>query len=101
MIERTIRTDQDGLTAGQIEEFHENGFLVVDDVFPMEEVEELRRATESDALMERLNQRGHATKAVHLLEITILEPIFMDLARDARILNRLVPLIGPDIQLQH
>ena len=101
MIERTIRKDQDGLTTGQIEEFQENGFLVVDDVFPMEKVDELRRATESDALKEQLKQRGHATKAVHLLEITTLDSIFMDLARDPRILNRLVPLIGPDIQLQH
>ncbi len=93
--------DNLSLTVEQIEEFNEQGFLVVDDVFSMEEVEALRRATESEAIMERLNQGGHATKAVHLLEITTLDPIFLNLARDPKILDLLVPLIGPNIQLQH
>ncbi len=101
MIDRVKDIEVDGLSEEQVDEFHKNGFIVVNDVFSMEEVEVLRRATESEVVMDRLNQGGHATKAVHLLEITTLDPIFMDLARDPKILNRLVSLIGPDIQLQH
>ncbi len=101
MIQRTGSVEEAGLTVGEVEEYRENGFLVFDDVFPADMVEKLREAVASPAITERLNEGGHATKAVHLLEITTLDPIFMELARDPRILNRLTPLIGPDIQLQH
>ena len=38
---------------------------------------------------------------MHLLEITVKHPIFVELAKSPHILNRITPLIGSDVQLQY
>lgn len=92
---------QPGLTEKEIAQFRENGFLVFDDVFPPEDVEILREACNDPAIVAELEKRDYQNKTVHLLSVTTRHPAFMELARSPRILNRITPLIGPDIQLQH
>ncbi len=94
-------TTANGLTAHQIEEYRENGFLVIDNVFNPPEVDALREMVASPEVTKLLEVRGHANQAVHLLELTTLHPLFMELAKDRRIVERIIPLLGPDIQLQH
>lgn len=86
-----------GLTADQIEQFNRDGFLVVDDLFNKDEVENLRRACAApeDREWEK------ADRTIHSLGITQRDPLFLELARDPRIVACLKPLIGDDIQLQH
>lgn len=81
----------------KISRFWEDGFLVVDDVFSTGEVEELRQACAApeDTVWET------SDSTVHSLGITVRDPLFLALARDARLSQRLTALIGPDIQLQH
>lgn len=93
-----VQTQSDmGLAPAEIEQFWRDGFLVVDDLFSGDEVEALRSACLSP-LDQQWKTAGHT---VHSLGITQRHPAFLELARDARIVNRLKTLIGPDIQLQH
>lgn len=90
-----------GLSEAQVKAFWTDGFLVVDDVFPPDDVELLREAVASPEVMRDWRQQDFETRTVHMLEITIKHPLMMALARSRRILNRITPLLGPDIQLQH
>jgi ectoine hydroxylase-related dioxygenase (phytanoyl-CoA dioxygenase family) len=95
-------TDQaPGLSRAEIDRFWEDGFLVVDDIFTQGEVDDLRAACESPVITEPCEERGVATQTVHLLEVVARHPAFLKLARDPRIVSRLKPLIGENIQLQH
>ena len=96
-----MQTGKSGLTDEQMETFWKNGFLVFDDVFTEKEVAELRTASDLDTIRKSQQEKGYAKKAVHLLELTTKHTLFMDLARDERILDRIRPMIGDDIQLQH
>ena len=86
------------LTEAQVSRFNEDGFLVLDDVFSADEVESFRAAC--DAAQEDRQWRT-ATNTVHSLGLTQRDPRFLDMARDPRIVSRLISLIGPDIQIQH
>lgn len=90
-----------GLSDEHVRSFREDGFLVIDDVFSPDDVELLRAAAASPEVMRDWRNTEHATTTVHLLEITVKHPLMMELARSERILGRITPLIGPDIQLQH
>ena len=85
------------LSQSEIEQFRQDGFLVVNDVFSASEVEALREACAAP----EDRQWETADQTIHSLGITARHPIFLDLARDPRLVQRLIPLIGPDIQLQH
>jgi len=85
----------------EVRSYNNDGFLVIDDVFSSTEVEALREACESREIVGELEKRDTANKTVHLLDLAARQPAFLDLARDPRLLGRLTPLIGPDIQLQH
>ncbi|MCF7689860.1 MAG: phytanoyl-CoA dioxygenase family protein [Cephaloticoccus sp.] len=89
------------LTDAQIQSYHDDGFIVLEDVFSSSEVEALRQAEASPAIQTALEEGGIKTKTVHLLELTTRHQAFADLACDARIMACLHPLLGPDIQLQH
>ena len=89
------------LRQDQIDDFWARGFLVIDDVFSPTEVEALREATESEAIRGPQNERGYAERTVHLLELTVRHPLFLELAKSEQILALIRPLIGDDIQLQH
>ncbi len=101
MIHLASVTTEIGLDEAQIQSFWDDGFLVIDDVFPPEDVELLRTAIESPEVMRHWRQKDHENKTVHLLVITVKHLLFMELARSERILKRITPLIGPNIQLQH
>jgi phytanoyl-CoA hydroxylase len=94
-------TEDIGLSDEQAQAFWHEGYAVIDNVFPTEDVEILRSAVASPEVIDEWRKRDHATRTVHLLEITTKHPVFMELARSPRILERIAPLIGPDIQLQH
>ena len=89
------------LDRDQVDAFWDRGFLVVDDVFTAPEIEALRAAAESEAIRRPQNERGYADKTLHLLELSVRHPLFMELARSDQLLGRIRPLIGDDIQLQH
>ncbi len=86
-----------GLSTAEISQFNEDGFLIVDDLFTADEVASLRQAC-SDSEDKQWEQ---ADKLTHALELTVRNKIFLDLARDPRIVCHITPLIGADIQLQH
>ncbi len=90
-----------GLTNEQMQSFWKDAYLVIDNIFPPTDVALLREACDSPAVTTEWKKRDHENKTVHLLEITAKHPIFMELAKSPRILNRITPLIGPNIQLQH
>jgi phytanoyl-CoA hydroxylase len=89
------------LSAAEITAYHEDGFIVVADVFSPAEIEALRTAEASPAIQSALAEAGNAQRTVHLLELTTRHPAFLALAGDPRIIRRLQALLGPDIQLQH
>jgi len=89
------------LTESEIAQFQEDGFLVIDDVFSPEDVEALRQATQDPAIIDEIQKRDHENTTIHLLNLAARHPDFLELAKDPRIISRIKPLIGPDIQLQH
>ena len=89
------------LTPEQIQQYHDDGFIVIENVFSPDEVDALRAAEGSPEIQSTLAEMGIATRTVHLLELTMRHPAFLALARDPRIAGRITPLLGPDIQLQH
>lgn len=82
-------------------QFVEDGFLVINDVLGPAEIEEFRAIIESPELSAVTESAGLNYQTVHLLGLTARHPRFRELAADPRIIQRLIPLIGPDIQLQH
>jgi ectoine hydroxylase-related dioxygenase (phytanoyl-CoA dioxygenase family) len=89
------------LTPAQIKQYREDGYLVIDDVIPMDEVEKLREAADDPNVRRALDSSGFEDRTVHLMEITAKHPAFRELCRDPRITGLLTPLLGEDIQLQH
>src|SRR3954470_13976207 len=81
-----------------IARFQADGFLVVDDVLSPSEVAELRIAADREGEGARI---GESSETLHLLGLTSRYPTIDALARDQRIVRWLIPLLGPDIQLQH
>ncbi|WP_162463266.1 phytanoyl-CoA dioxygenase family protein [Paenibacillus psychroresistens] len=90
-----------GLTDSEIQEYWQDGFLVFNDIISQEEVEELRQACEKPQILALRSQQDYETKTVHALGITSLHPIFLKLAKHPAIVEKIKPLLGPDIQLQH
>ncbi|MEO6876579.1 MAG: phytanoyl-CoA dioxygenase family protein [Opitutaceae bacterium] len=89
------------LSAPEMAAYHEEGFVVIPAVFSPAEIDALRVAESSPTIQDALTEAGIGHRTVHLLEITRRHPAFLALARDPRIVRRLQPLLGADIQLQH
>ncbi len=89
------------LSVAQIQAYHDDGFIVIDDVFSPAEIETLRSAESSPQIQTVLEERGIKGKTVHLLELTLKHPAFHALACDPRIASCLESLLGSDVQLQH
>lgn len=85
------------MTDAQVTAFREHGYHVQDGLFDENEIAELRGALKAPPDRKWLE----VEHTVHALEITLRHPLFLELARDARITSRLRSLIGDDIQLQH
>lgn len=75
-----------------------DGFFWRDGVFSATEIRDLRAVVETQDFAAAYKQ---GTGTVHSLSLTAAHPLLRDLARDARILAAITPLIGPDICLQH
>ncbi|REE80962.1 phytanoyl-CoA dioxygenase PhyH [Paenibacillus taihuensis] len=93
--------NQIGLSPQQIEDYNKDGFLFMDDVLTPEEVEELREACESAQITMLRSQQDYENSTVHSLGITALHPAILRLAKHPAIVQKIIPLIGPNIQLQH
>ncbi|MFQ3367874.1 MAG: phytanoyl-CoA hydroxylase [Candidatus Poriferisodalaceae bacterium] len=92
----SLARDQ-SLSEVQVRQFHEDGFLVIDNLFDSAEIDMLR-----DACSEPEDTEWEtAKKTIHALGLTTRASAFLDLARDSRIVALLRALIGDDIQLQH
>jgi len=89
------------LSPQQIQSYRDDGFLVIDDFLSAEEIAVLREAEASPAIQTLLVEGGIKNRTVHLLELTMRHPAFLELARDPRITGCIQALIGEDIQLQH
>ena len=89
------------LTDDEIAAYRDDGFAVILEVFSAAEIESLRAAEASPEIQATLAEQGIKHRTVHLLEMTVRHPRFLELATDPRIVGRIVPLLGPDIQLQH
>jgi phytanoyl-CoA hydroxylase len=86
------------LSADQKAVYDRDGFLVIDGVFTADEVAALRAACDSN---EKDQEWKSSKGTVHSLTLTERHPLFLGLAKDPRIVDRVTALIGPDVQLQH
>jgi phytanoyl-CoA hydroxylase len=101
---RKLLSNPEGATqldAGEIEQFERDGYLVIDDVLTTDDVDVLREATANHSVLEAQEQKGFSEKTVHLLAITTFHSAFMELATHTAVIDRVRPLIGEDIQLEH
>lgn len=89
------------LSPQQIQSYRDDGFLVLEDFLSPDEVNTLREAEASPAIQSELEEMGIKHRTVHLLELTVRHPAFLELARDPRVIACIEPLLGPNIQLQH
>ncbi|MCS6859134.1 MAG: phytanoyl-CoA dioxygenase family protein [Abditibacteriales bacterium] len=99
------------LSQAQINFYNENGFLVVEDVFPMDVVEEARAVVEdfvekSRTVTEHTDvydlEPGHSPQAPRVRRLknpVAIHPIFDRMARSDKLLDIVADLIGPDIRL--
>lgn len=74
---------------------------MIGEVSGADDLEVLREAAESRGVKEALHEKGIPEKIVHLLSITTYQLVFMELSKHPRIIDRIRPLIGEDIQLEH
>jgi phytanoyl-CoA hydroxylase len=86
------------LSEREVASWHCNGFLVLNEVLTSEDVALLRQAMDACGLTHEIEK---ATTQVMHLDLTTLHPVFLALARDQHILGHVVPLIGPDIAIEH
>lgn len=102
--------DTTGLTAEQIASFHESGYLVGDVLFDAAEVEALGHAY--SGCLDTLQAEGRlasirdgeladgtATQVYQIRVAHLQHRLFDQLIRDARILDRVEALLGPDLQV--
>lgn len=90
------------LTPEQLKKYDEDGFFVEEAVLQLEEIEHYRAVLESPEIGGEVAKReGHRKETVHLLELAARHPEVLKLALDPRIVERIKPLLGQDIQLQH
>jgi len=89
------------MTAEEIDRFHADGFVTVEDVLPPEDVDALRAAADDPRILRALDKRGAVDRVVHLIPLTTLHDAFKELARDTRLTDRVASLIGDDIQLSN
>jgi phytanoyl-CoA hydroxylase len=79
------------------EHFAVHGWLVVDNVITPEDVDALRAVLDEPEFAGSHSVDQYASQ----MHITTLHPTMLALARDPRIVQHIVPLLGPNIQLHH
>ncbi len=110
-----MSTTTSRLTDEQIAEYRENGFIGVNDVFSMDEVEQLRRATDefvaqSAELSDHTDvfdldfAAGHSLETPKLRRIKephMRHPVYEAAMRKEGLLDIIEQLLGPNIKLHH
>ncbi|MFE7527946.1 phytanoyl-CoA dioxygenase family protein [Kitasatospora sp. NPDC057542] len=94
------------LSESQLENYRDNGFLVVEGLLDgdlvaraRQVVDDLLSAPELDSVAEK--EPGDASKARRIWAPTSRDQVFADLAVDARLLDAVADLIGEDLILQY
>jgi len=87
------------LSEHQKRRYDEEGYLVLENVLTLPELEELRQA--SEALQEERNRIGGAANLAVIQDIVFKGEAFMKAAYHPCMLAAVADLIGPDLQLQH
>lgn len=97
-----MESEHSGLTEAQKQKYEKDGFIVEENCFCLEDVDHYRQVLASPEIEGEVRQReDYEKKTVHLLNLTARHPEVLKLARDPRIVERIKPLLGEDIQLQH
>eukprot|EP01052_Picozoa_sp_SAG31_P017224 SAG31_NODE_1169_length_9565_cov_3.703571_3_plen_260_part_00 len=91
------------LSSRHIQTYDREGWLVIDDVFPPNEVLQLRKILEGEVQQQpSLTESGRAQlQPRYGIDLTTKHPSFLALARDPRVVGRVRSLLGPDIVVQH
>lgn len=99
------------LTAQQISEYNENGFLLIEDALTKKQLNTLQKVTESfigqSATVTQSNEmfdldEGHSKDNPRLTRIKLphtLDPIYWEVIRSEQLCNLIKPLIGDNIRL--
>lgn len=87
------------LTSTQVQAFQRDGFLLLPAVFTPAEVAAMRARLEDPAVWTPAERAQESHQ--HLIGLLARHDDYIALARDPRIVERVVDLIGPDVQLQH
>jgi ectoine hydroxylase-related dioxygenase (phytanoyl-CoA dioxygenase family) len=101
MLETRTEIHELGLGRTQIDQFWEDGFIVVDGVIPGDEVERLREACLAPAIVAQGERDDNLNKTVHYLDVTPRHPAFLELCLNPAVVEKVKSLIGADLQLQH
>ena len=93
-----IKLEDSKLTSKSINQFFEDGFLVIDDVFSKDEAENLKNM--ADIEINKAQKLGELDWPLHRLCAT-RSTQFRNLCSDKRLIEILKPIVGENIQLQH
>ena len=85
----------------EIDQYHRDGFVTVDDVLSTEEIAALRIATTDPRVQEPYTKLVEGPGWLHLLELTCKHEAFHALARHPRLMEVVTSVLGKDVQLQH
>lgn len=90
-----------GLSQIQVDQFWQDGFLVVDEVISDAEVERLREACLAPEITTQGERDDNANRTVHYMDVTPRHPAFLELCLNPAVVEKVKSLIGEDTQLQH
>jgi len=86
------------LPPGTVENYEREGFLVLPEVIPQAEIDQLRRVLENPRIVSAMHEIGPVGQ---LFEMHRFDRVFLELAADPRVVRVAQAILGPDIQLQH
>lgn len=98
-------TYADGVSSEQIDSYDRNGFLLLEDLFPEEEVRalstEVERMTRDPAIVRReesiTEPNSNAVRSIFMVHV--LSPIIARLARDPRLVNVARQILGSEVYM--
>lgn len=85
------------LTEKQVEQYHRDGYILVEDVFTSDELATMKREVRS--VLERIERESPgATRSGVYVGLAIASELFRGIHADPRLVDVLVQLIGPDVE---
>lgn len=88
------------ISTKQVEQYNNEGFLVVNEVFTSDEIDELLDAMKCEKIQNHMNNHSSGFD-FHLIELTTVHPTFLRYASHPKLINIIKPLLGEDIHLHH